>query len=372
MSDPLPHPEAPEMQRVTILDIAREVGVSKSTVSRALTDHPRISKETKAKIVQMAETLGYRPDPAMQILCSYRNSRRSKDSIREFPIAIVTDFTEPVVGTYLPSLIRDIEQCARSIGYIISTINALDYPRPESVGRVLKSRGVRGIICLAIFQEEFARDFPWQDFSVVLHGQPKVRPPCHMVREDRFDRMVKALRRVWELGYRRPAFAMVSQMRQSRYFDLMSGAYYSEIARLTGQPVLIPPHQIKLEHTHETIREWVETARPDAIVAENDGVYWRLRRAGFEIPRDFAYASLFRHPDHPELAGFNMECGAIAQAMVRQLDLLIRHNVLGFPENVNTILVKKPFEDGASLPPAKKAKSRQRKTRDAKKETMQP
>ena len=50
------------MSRITIKDIARLVKVNPSTVSRALKDHPDISEDTKRKIREVAEELGYRPN----------------------------------------------------------------------------------------------------------------------------------------------------------------------------------------------------------------------------------------------------------------------------------------------------------------------
>jgi len=46
---------------VSIKDIAQTAGVSPSTVSRALSDHPRISAETKERIRRLAEEMGYTP-----------------------------------------------------------------------------------------------------------------------------------------------------------------------------------------------------------------------------------------------------------------------------------------------------------------------
>ncbi len=47
---------------VTVDDIARACGVSRGTVDRALNNKPRISKETKEKILEVSEKMGYRPD----------------------------------------------------------------------------------------------------------------------------------------------------------------------------------------------------------------------------------------------------------------------------------------------------------------------
>lgn len=46
----------------TIVDIAEELGLSVSTVSRALNDHPNISAKTKERVKKMARKLGYRPN----------------------------------------------------------------------------------------------------------------------------------------------------------------------------------------------------------------------------------------------------------------------------------------------------------------------
>ena len=50
------------MKRVTVKDLARLLSVAPSTVSRALADHPDISDETKRRVREAAETLGYIPN----------------------------------------------------------------------------------------------------------------------------------------------------------------------------------------------------------------------------------------------------------------------------------------------------------------------
>jgi len=48
--------------KIGINEIAKALGISKSTVSRALNDHPKISKETKQKVLFQAQRLGYEPN----------------------------------------------------------------------------------------------------------------------------------------------------------------------------------------------------------------------------------------------------------------------------------------------------------------------
>ncbi len=61
-------------RRVTVRDIADELGLSHPTVSRALNDHPRISEETKIKVREMAKKLNYRPNIMARGLTSHRTS----------------------------------------------------------------------------------------------------------------------------------------------------------------------------------------------------------------------------------------------------------------------------------------------------------
>ena len=48
--------------RVTLEDMARCLGLSRSTISRALNDHPRVSEDTKERVRALAEEMGYIPD----------------------------------------------------------------------------------------------------------------------------------------------------------------------------------------------------------------------------------------------------------------------------------------------------------------------
>ena len=48
--------------KITLKDIAKELGISTSTVSRALNDSPKISQETKQKVKAFADLYHYKPN----------------------------------------------------------------------------------------------------------------------------------------------------------------------------------------------------------------------------------------------------------------------------------------------------------------------
>lgn len=72
MSDQVPGALQVE-KRVTLRDVADRLGVSTGTVSRALQDHPGLNAMTKARVLQMANSLGYRPNLAARFLSSRRH-----------------------------------------------------------------------------------------------------------------------------------------------------------------------------------------------------------------------------------------------------------------------------------------------------------
>ena len=69
-------------RKVKLLDIAQALGVSTGTVHRALHNHHGVSPMTKARVLQMAKTLRYRPNLAARYLSSKRNLRISVNTLQ--------------------------------------------------------------------------------------------------------------------------------------------------------------------------------------------------------------------------------------------------------------------------------------------------
>lgn len=68
-------------KNVTLFDIAEALGVSTGTVHRALHDHAGVNAATKARVLQMAKNLGYRPNLAARFLSSHRTLKVSVNTL---------------------------------------------------------------------------------------------------------------------------------------------------------------------------------------------------------------------------------------------------------------------------------------------------
>ena len=90
--------------QVTIKDIARELGISPSTVSRALKDHPDISPDTKKAVNALAEKLNYQPNI---VALSLRQSKTNTIGV------IIPE----IVHFFFSTVISGIEDVAYSAGY---------------------------------------------------------------------------------------------------------------------------------------------------------------------------------------------------------------------------------------------------------------
>ena len=89
---------------VTIKEIARVVGVTAATVSRALNGKPGVGVRVRKRIEAVAQEMGYAPDPHARALVTGRVS---------FLALVVPDITNP----YYPALARGAEEEAFQAGY---------------------------------------------------------------------------------------------------------------------------------------------------------------------------------------------------------------------------------------------------------------
>ena len=124
---------------VSIRDVASRAGVSFTTVSKVLNDRPgdRTALETRRRIVQAAQDLGYRPNAIAQSL----RSRRT-DIVGFYTGLICVDMTDPFQGAVLNGLQRGCEQFNKDL-----LIHRKFYGHsPEDVYKDLSNRKVDGIV----------------------------------------------------------------------------------------------------------------------------------------------------------------------------------------------------------------------------------
>lgn len=188
--------------QVTIKDIARALGISPSTVSRALKDHPDISPKTKKAVKELAESLHYEPNA---IALSLR-SRLTKT------IGVIIP---QIVHFFFSSVISGIEEIAYKNGYttIICQSNE-EYEKEVHVAQALLSKRVDGVLAsVSKTTNKFEHFYEMKNSNTPLVFFDRV---CNIPNTDRvivddYTGAYKAVKHLIDAGCKRIAHLATSQ-----------------------------------------------------------------------------------------------------------------------------------------------------------------
>ncbi|HET7029498.1 MAG TPA: LacI family DNA-binding transcriptional regulator [Candidatus Limnocylindrales bacterium] len=125
-------------RRVTIADVAEKAGVSKTAVSFAFNNPDRLNTATASRILDIAHTLGYRPDPVARMLTQRRTG--SIGVLTPQDLSVV--FTNPFFGTFSAG----IAGVAEEHGYGLHFIS----PLHGSLSRAIHRATVDGVVAIGL------------------------------------------------------------------------------------------------------------------------------------------------------------------------------------------------------------------------------
>jgi len=143
--------------RVSIADVAREAGVSRQTVSRALNNKGEISNATLHRVQEVIDRLDYRPSSIARGLAT-RHTRTIG--------LIVPDIANP----FFADIGRGADDAAHEAGYSLLLCNAVEDPdREADLLRTLEQRAVDGVVlCSSRLPEDDLADLVKRHDAVVL------------------------------------------------------------------------------------------------------------------------------------------------------------------------------------------------------------
>lgn len=327
--------------------LAEKLGVTKTTVSLALRGHHSVSANTCKRVHELAQEMGYRPDPAIAAIAAQRWS--SGASKRHRVIAFLchhVPHAKMIQAAYLPGARLRAEE----LGFKLEPFFVDDYPSAEAVGRVLFARGIRGIIVPSIANPASKRimQLDWSKFTAVCCGVGRVRPMLHTVSSD----LIVTTRLVWEvlaeLGFRRIGAALHCHTPVADEDWQRLGASHAAI-RLLGlhEAAEIPFLNAQL-HDDESLYQWYLHYKPEVIVAFNDAVGWALERKGVKIPEEVQLVTL-SSPAGSKWSGVIHHVDKIARTSIDVLNDELRDNRWGLPELAKIILISPEWNSGTSF-----------------------
>ena len=270
------------MKHTTITDIANLLGISASTVSRALSDHPDVKLSTRNKVKKLAKEFNFKPNPIAQ---SLKNNKTT----------IIGVIVPEIKHDFFASAISGIEEVSYQSGYTIIVCQSNESFEREVVNtNSLIQQRVAGVIASISQNTKNSEHFQ----RVIDRGIPLVF----------FDRACKDI-----------ATSKVIIDDAKSAFDAVAHLInkgYKKIAHFAGPEVLeicrkrLKGYSDALKKGHlDLVDEFIQyggldekdgynsmnnllklNIMPDAIFAVNDpvaiGAYQRIKEAGLKIPSD--------------------------------------------------------------------------------------
>lgn len=271
------------MKKITILDIARELDVTFSTVARALNNHPAISESTKAAVRQKAELMGYRKN---KIASSLRSGK-------SYTIGILVPSLDV---TFFSAVVHGIESIMNKNGYSILLYQSQESHEKEKQGleTLLNSR-VDGIITSVaidredstIYHEIISKNIPLVFFDRALSGIP-----VSSVTVDDYRGGYMATEHLIHMGYKK-----IVHINETRNLDIFRDRLrgYIDALKAYNLPVndsLIFKGKLSLDFGKRCVEHLIDNAIPfDAIFTLEDytaiGAIQQLKAYNKRIPEDY-------------------------------------------------------------------------------------
>ena len=274
------HRETP----LTMKDLARMLGVSVATVSRALRDSPSISKQRRVEIQRFASEHNFRPNIVAE---SLRNSRRS-------PIKVIGVIVPEFVHYYFSTVLAGIEREASARGYrLLVACSGEDEAREAQLCDDFYRNRVCGIIAAqskhTIHYDHFVR-LSQNQMPLVFYDRICPAINAHRVVVDDYRGTFNAVSYLIERGCRRIAFygaslnLEIAVNRLNGYKD----ALYKHGLAPDDALIKLCDNRSDAELITPMMLEMVD--RPDAFFAVNDetaiGILYTAKRMGLRIPEE--------------------------------------------------------------------------------------
>lgn len=275
----------------TINDIAKVLGISKSTVSRALRDHPDISQATKDAVNGIAASLKYIPN---SIAASFRY-RKSK---------VIGLIVPQISCFFFPSVVRGIEEMVHSRGYNLLILQSNEsYEREVENLNILIANNVEGILASVSletknfdhFQHIINVELPIVFFDRVVNDMN-----VDTVLVDDVAGSFKAVNHLLDAGRKRVAICVADMnllISRNRLQGYKTALVQREIP-VDGE--LIISCESTEEAELETLRLLSMENPPDSLFAISDltmtGVMKAIFRKGLKVPEDISVIGFCEEP----------------------------------------------------------------------------
>ena len=185
------------MPNLTLEDIAKQAGVSRSTASRVVNDDPNVSEAVRSKVHEVIASTGYHPHAAARSLASHRSWMIGL----VLPHTVSNFFTDP----YFPRLTQGVAQACNKQNYTLGLFLLETMDDEKRIFPLISRKGLLDgiLVQTARLGDKLIDRLVNSDFPVVIAGRPFNANGISYIDVDNVNASRNAVCHLIQLGYKR-------------------------------------------------------------------------------------------------------------------------------------------------------------------------
>lgn len=307
-------------QNITIAEIAERAGVSAGAVSFALNGRKGVSERTRARILLVADELGWAPGTAAKGLAGKRSN--------SLGLVLCRDPANLGVESFYMQFLAGMETELATRGYALLLQVVPDAATElKTLRRWRTTRRVDGLMLMDLRVDDpraaYFAEHP--EFPVVAIADPSAAPGLTTIWTDDGSAMRDAVRALHAQGHRR--IARVAGLAELAHTQIRDAAFRDEVDRLGCEGIVLSTDYSPGEGARVTEQALHREQRPTAFVYDNDimaiaalGVF---ARTGLRVPDDVSVIawddSLICQHTVPKLTALSHDVVAFGAHAARRL-----------------------------------------------------
>lgn len=330
--------------------IAKLTGFSRSTVSRALANHPLISAQTKKEVRAAAKKLGYQTNPLVSTLTA--QIRKSRTSPTVSTLGYITSFPLNLdEHNHWTEFYHGAREQAAELGYGLDVIwRRQPGMTTAKFNGILRARGIRGVIITPLPDAMGHVTMDFSRLAAATVGYPLSKPHIHHCSGWHLQFMSLALRKIMKRGYNRIGYAIFPDADRYASFSYSSRflLYQSTIPAKQRVPLLVHPQEKRMP-TLQEFQAWYLKYQPEVILCTGYVVEEWMAQLGLKAPKDLAYANLSMIDKGGAVSGIFERTRKVGACAVDLVVEQLQQNNLGVPDVPKSIHIEGEWVQGKTL-----------------------
>ena len=336
-------------RRLTLRDLAAQLGVSHMTVSLALRNDPRLLPATRKRVQAAARKAGYRADAVLSSLMARLRTLHEKPV--QATLGFVTAWPTRDGWRKVSNLKRFYEGAKRRAGQLGYALDELWLTEPGMtpvrMTKILRTRGIRGLILHSLPASGGRLDLAWAHFACVTKGLTVSHPAVHRVVSSHYEDMQLVLHELERRRYRRIGLVL-SEALSARVDQAWLAAFLLHQNKMVVTDRL-PALITSAGDEAAQFDQWYSAHRPEVILFSDQPVARWVERLKLQVPADVGLVHLDWSRDVAPLAGLDSDPETVGEAATDLLVGQLQANEFGIPKHEKIVAVRGHWVPGISV-----------------------